>query len=91
MSIQTLYALRRLKTSQYICALREGRDYVIGFSELNAASEFRAELGEEEFAEICSIDILDFPSQSYWIDGRFVEIDTDGSVKGLGLTDESAC
>lgn len=77
MANRYVFVLRHLESQQYICAMHEGEDYVIGFSNGDTAFQFRAELGQQEYAEICSVLVKDFPTRKFWFDSQFVELDPE--------------
>jgi hypothetical protein len=65
-----LYALQHLHTKQFIAALEDGIDYLICFTNGDAAYNMRTDMGLIEF-----VDIVSIPAGEGWdhfyIDGEF--------------------
>jgi hypothetical protein len=69
-----VYALRHLDNGRFICVLKDGVDYLMSYSALEDALELRAELSQEEFCEVCSLDVRESGVRHLWLDGQYVDI-----------------
>jgi len=72
-----VFALRHLENGSFICVLKESVDYLICYSQVDAAVELRAELCQEEFCEVCSVHLGDAGIRHIWLDGCYMEIASD--------------
>jgi len=72
-----VFALRHLDNGSFICALKDGVDYLICYSELGSAFELRAGLAQEEFCEVCSVDLRRAGMKHLWLDGCYLEIGSE--------------
>ena len=69
-----VYALEHIETHRLICALREGEDYLVCFSDEEAAQEMRDSLGLHEHCDICCFPIREYPITRFWLDGDFMDL-----------------
>lgn len=69
----SVYTLRHLETGQYLSALRNGRNYIICFTDGDSAFAFQTALGTVEHNEIVTLPITAIPDGRMWLDGEFVE------------------
>lgn len=80
------FALRHMDTGQFLCAQRDGEDYLICFSEHAEAEGFRDALGAREHCAITGQPIGNYPIGKLYLDLAFVDVDQDSG----GVTDASA-
>ena len=71
---RAVYALEHIETHRLICALREGEDYLVCFSDEEAAQEMRDSLGLHEHCDICCFPIREYPITRFWLDGDFMDL-----------------
>ena len=69
-----VYALEHIETHRLICALKDGDDYLVCFSDQEAATEMRDSLGLHEHCDVCCFPMVDYPITRFWLDGDFMDL-----------------
>jgi len=69
------YGLFHIENGRFLCAQRNGEDYLICFSTEEAAKEFREALGVQEHCDIIGQTLDMYPFQAFYLDEEFVEIE----------------
>jgi hypothetical protein len=69
---QRIFALQHLDTSEFICLLQEGTDYLACFSDGDTALEFRSALGLQEHVDLFCTTLDNSPFHHFWLDGESV-------------------
>lgn len=67
---RTVYTLRHLETSEYVCLRQNGDEYLAAFSDGDSAMRFRAELHLIEFVDIIPVRLGSMPFDHYYLDGE---------------------
>jgi hypothetical protein len=69
-----------METSEFICLLQDGIDYLVCFSDGDTALEFRAELGLQEHIDIAVTTMENNPFTHFWLDGKNVILTEDAPI-----------
>jgi hypothetical protein len=69
-----VYALEHIETHRLICALKDGEDYLVCFSDEASALEMRDSLGLHEHCDVCCFPMRDYPITRFWLDGDFMDL-----------------
>lgn len=73
---QRVYSLRHIETSEYICLLQDGVDYLACFTDGDTALEFRTELGLQEHVDVFVSPLDTCPFTHFWLDGEYQVAET---------------
>jgi hypothetical protein len=71
---QPIFALEHLETHRLICALNDGEDYLVCFTDREDAIELRRSMGLDEHCTICCMPLRDYPIKHFWLDGQFFDM-----------------
>ncbi len=77
---QKIFTLQHLETSEFICLLQDGTDYLACFSDGDTAYEFRTALGLQEHVNIAVTSLEKSPFTHFWLDGKNIVLCKEASV-----------
>lgn len=69
-----IYALEHIETHRLICALNDGEDYLVSFTDRESAVEMRDSLGLHEHCDVCCFPLREYPISRFWLDGEFYDL-----------------
>jgi hypothetical protein len=79
-----VYALEHIETHRLICALKDGEDYLVCFTDRESTLEMRDSLGLHEHCDLCCFPIRDYPITRFWLDGEFLDLTEEIGPKEIG-------
>lgn len=68
---QRVFSLRHIETTEYVCLLQDGIDYLACFTDGDSALAFRTELGLQEYVDIFVSPLERCPFTHYYLDGEY--------------------